>query len=49
MTVAGNRVYTQGNGTVCCLDVETGGTLWRWPEEGEAAVKRPQRRPSPAG
>ncbi len=34
MTVAGDHVYTQGNGAVWCLDAETGKVVWRWPAEG---------------
>ncbi|MGA2259514.1 MAG: PQQ-binding-like beta-propeller repeat protein [Thermoguttaceae bacterium] len=37
MAVVGNRVYTQGNGTVWCLDADTGETVWRWPAEGKGS------------
>jgi outer membrane protein assembly factor BamB len=35
MTVAGNRLYTQGDGTISCLDTETGDFVWRYPPAGK--------------
>ena len=35
MAVAGRKLYTQGQGTVWCLDAETGDTAWRWPADGK--------------
>ena len=35
MTVVGKQLYTQGQGTVWCLDTETGDVVWRWPAAGK--------------
>jgi outer membrane protein assembly factor BamB len=35
MTAVGNRVYTQGEGAVWCLDAENGDVVWRYPAKGK--------------
>ena len=35
LAVVGKQLYTQGNGGVSCLNVETGDLVWRWPAEGQ--------------
>ena len=35
VAVVGKNLYTQGNGTVWCLDTATGETVWTYPADGK--------------
>ena len=49
MTVAGERLYTQGAGAVWCLDAASGETVWRWPPAGKGKGGETTATPTIAG